>query len=382
MVELMVSVTVLSLMMLLAFQMLDETQKTWSRAKGMVASFKDARNGFETMNRVVSQATLNTFLGYDFHSGSEVPSTFQRKSELHFVCGPAKALLARAEGRHRVTHAIFFQAPLGFQTITARSSGSGTRKDQYAELDNLLNGLGYYVEYGSDEAERPQFLTQMSPPVPPKWRYRLMEFRQPAEATTIYQYHLDAQDKVQQEDVWRWFRSRDFGVDSPANLDPISSAGQIRTTRVVADNIIALVISPRLSENDLRDEGGGGAASRFQFKEPTDIAPNYFYDSREYQYGSSGAGSKTALFSRHQIPPVLRVTMIAVDEVDADRYAARTTEPSTPPDYAPDDKYFQSVDRYGEDLADLTAGLDQIGIRYRVFTSNIRMREGNFSKVY
>jgi uncharacterized protein (TIGR02599 family) len=379
-VELMVSVTVLSLLLVLVFQMLDETQKTWSRAKGMVASFKDARNGFEAMNRNVSQATLNTYLGYDVvkaSGGGEVPKSFQRKSELHFICGPAKELLGDtgADGKKRLTHCVFFQAPLGYQTFETHK-GTATRKDSYGEMDNLLNGWGYFVEYASDRTERPQFLSTMTPPVAERYRFRLMEFRQPAEATTIYQYHLEQTASPNQAKLWEWFKGKDFGVSDPTNNDPLSAAGSIRTTRVLADNIIALVISPRLAENDTLTSADSSSA--FRFKRSTDIAPEYLYDSRRFQYETRAGDMVT--YSRHQVPPVLRVTIVAIDEVDAVRYAAQNP-PKELPKYAPDDKFFQKVENFPDDMKFLTESLNAVNIRHRIFTSNIRMREGNFQKI-
>jgi uncharacterized protein (TIGR02599 family) len=374
-VELMVSVAVLSLLMVLVFQMLDETQKTWSRAKGMISSFKDARDGFEAMNRNVSQATLNTYIGYDTATGnSAIPRRFARKSELHFVSGPASELLESSEGRTRLTHAIFFQAPLGYQTIETRTRSSN-RKDQYGELDSLLNGWGYFVEFGSDKADRPQFLNTLSPPVAERFRFRLMEFRQPAEATTIYQYKLEDNRPAQEEKIWEWFSSRKFGVEHPANYDPQGAIGDIRTTRPLADNIIALIISPRLGENDIAQ--GEDNTSALRFREATDIAPDYLYDSRRFHSETDDR----ATYSRHQIPPVLRVTMVAIDETDAVRYAAQNPGPSVPK-YAPTEKdWFSEVKNYGKDLEKLSESLNAVGIRFRVFTSNIRMREGNFQRL-
>lgn len=374
-IELMVSVAVLSLLMVLVFQMLDETQKTWSRAKGMVSSFKDARDGFEAMNRNVSQATLNTYIGYDMGgTNANIPKRFARKSELHFVCGPASELLESSEGRTRLTHAIFFQAPLGYQTFETKSRAS-TRKDVYGELDSLLNGWGYYVEYSSDRVDRPPFLSSLNPPVAERYRFRLMEFRQPAEATTIYQYKLEDIRPSQDEKVWEWFRSRKFGIEHPANSDPQGGAGEIRTVRPLADNIIALIISPRLAENDVAASEDNTTSLRF--RNPTDIAPDFIYDSRRFH----SENDDRAIYSRHQVPPVLRVTMIAIDEVDAVRYAAQNPGNSVPK-YAPVEKdWFADVRNYGKDLEKLSESLTAVGIRFRVFTSNIRMREGNFQRL-
>ena len=379
-IELMVSMAILSLMLVLVFQMLDETQKTWSRAKGMVSSFKEARNGFEAMNRNITQATLNAYLGYDTGNGL-VPKTFARKSELSFVCGPASGLLGKQDnGRYRITHAVFFTAPLGFQTIE-RQTGTSAVRDQFGQMDQLLNGWGYYIEYGSDKPERPPFLSSLSPPVPERYRFRLMEFRQPAEATTIYQYHLDSQPKLTTKRAWEWFSSDEFGVASSANLDPVASAGQIKTTRPVADNILALIISPRIAETDASGGDGGGNSD---FTKATDIAPEFYYDSRSFQLSDSGGvGSvpaKVKEYSRHQLPPVLNVTMVAIDEVDVLRYSATKPDQTELPGYAPGDDMFRDVRKFDQDLQELKDTLTALSIRHRVFTSNIRMREANFTR--
>jgi len=39
------------------------------------------------------------------------------------------------------------------------------------------------------------------------------------------------------------------------------------------------------------------------------------------------------------------------------------------------------VKNYGKDLEKLAEGLTAVNIRHRVFTSNIRMREGNFQRL-
>lgn len=380
-VELLVSVAVLSVLMLMVFQMLDETQRTWSRAKGMVASFKDARDGFEAMNRNVSQATLNTYLGFEQASATNpVPTSFGRTSELHFICGPADKLMDKVEGRTRITHCIFFQAPLGYQTFEAKESSSSANGDPYIGLENLLNGWGYYVEYGSDKSERPPFLSELTPPVEERYRFRLMEFRQPAEVTTIYQYRLEAPGNKQLDlaKQTEWFNSSKFGVTDKANDDPVGQAGKVRTVRTLADNIIALIISPRLAENDTDESGGNVLDSSFQ--KPTDIAKNYYYNSRAWQ--ESGGDADVKAYSKHQIPPVLRVTIVAIDEVDAYRYAMQNPDVKQIPKYAPSEPtWFTDVSQYARDMQRLKEGLEAVGIRYRVFTSNIRMREGNFQRL-
>ncbi len=208
-----------------------------------------------------------------------------------------------------------------------------------------------------------------------------MEFRQPAEVTTIYQYRLEAPaTNVALQRQIEWFNSSKFGVADKANEDPQGQSGSVRTTRVLADNIIALIISPRLAENDTIAEAGDDAASfRPDFRRPTDIADKYYYNSRSWQEASGDAQVKE--FSRHQIPPVLRVTIVAIDEMDAFRYAAQNPDVKEIPKYAPSEsQWFVNVAQFPRDIQGLKEGLEAVGIRYRIFTSNIRMREGNFQR--
>ena len=73
---------------------------------------------------------------------------------------------------------------------------------------------------------------------------------------------------------------------------------------------------------------------------------------------------------------------MAVDEVDVLRAEATNKDPSQLPGYAPDDsKMFKTAEKFGEDLRFLQDSLNALNIRHRVFTSNIRMREGNFTRM-
>ncbi len=378
-VELMVSITILSMMLLLVFQMLDQTQKTWSRAKGMVSTFKEAREGFDHINRTSAQATLKSFFDTVKKKGS-TPTEFERQSDLHFVCGPVDEVLGSGSPHPRTGHCVFFNAPLGYNTLDdgARNEADGGHDG----LLTLLNGWGYFVEYGTDKAERPPFLNAMPNAPKEKYRFRLMEFRQPAEALTIYRYRQNDPNKRSNKDFTAWILDNKFGINAASNYTPTKDA--IRTTRVAANNIISLIISPRLSENEMqamadRSKENGGAGLRFT--KATDIAPNYLYDSREYKYAKSASSDRVA-YSKNQIPPMLQITMIGIDEVDAERYAARDPNAAEdrPPDYAPDKNYFKKVGDYKTDLKKVTDALDAAQIRYRVFTTNVRMRNSNFNE--
>ena len=63
-IELMVSTAVLSLLLVMIFQMLNGMQLSWKRTRQVVGEFKDARQAFEEITRRVGQSTLNSYLSY------------------------------------------------------------------------------------------------------------------------------------------------------------------------------------------------------------------------------------------------------------------------------------------------------------------------------
>ena len=169
--------TVLSVLLLLIMSVLNQTQSSWSASKSRVSQFRDARVAFELINRNVSQAMLNTYRDYYYASsgtnvpnGNEAPTRYQRQSELQFICGPTEEVItARVNGRGGAGvdgfpgHSIFFQAPLGY-----------TETPEYRNLGNLLCARGYYVQFGNDFENRPQFINNLgSDLMPLKYRYRL-----------------------------------------------------------------------------------------------------------------------------------------------------------------------------------------------------------------
>ena len=176
--ELMVSMTVLSLIMLLVFQMLDTTQKTFQSSRARASTFKEARVAFEGITRRIGQAMLNTYFDYKYPNNNPLstPSGYERKSDLHFISGKASTLL---RGGKYSTHCVFFQAPLGFSLRPENQS-----------LGSLLNSWGYFIERDNDNDQIPQFLRSYSGVGSSGERYRLMEFRPPTENMQVYGANL------------------------------------------------------------------------------------------------------------------------------------------------------------------------------------------------
>jgi uncharacterized protein (TIGR02599 family) len=59
-----VSVAILGLIMLLAAQMIDETERVWKTTSARTDAFQAARAGFEQMTDQLRQATVKTYYDY------------------------------------------------------------------------------------------------------------------------------------------------------------------------------------------------------------------------------------------------------------------------------------------------------------------------------
>ncbi len=374
-IELMVSIAVLSLLLVIVFQMLEQMQKTWKRTRQTVSEFKDARNGFEEMGRRLGQATTNSYYGYDYAQASlgntghraRYGKSIVRQSELHFVSGPSATLLASSSQQgsgSRPGHSVFFQAPFGFCYDRAKENPA---RLEFEQLNSTLNAWGYFVEFNTDELDRPRFLNALTNAPAPRPRYRLMEFRQPTEYLQIYKLNLRDRTTVSQATCYEWFTKDLFSVNSPWNyqLEPAQDSLFFRTTRPIAENIISMIILPREA-----DTGTPG-------KRPEDLAPDYLYDTRRWQWSSGN--SRPSTVSRHALPPILDVLFIAVDEASFNTYSQRTgiKDVSGDPLLMPRD-LFARASKKDEDLVEIETKLRSLQLDYRIFNSSIRLRESKW----
>ena len=375
MIELLVSTAVLSMLLIIVFQMLKGMQASWKRTRQDVGEFREARLGFEEISRRVSQATLNTYFSYryDVQTVKGIQLRMGREiipqSELHFVCGHVEDLgITQKNSRQigqRYTHGIFFQAPFGFCIDEHQ-----TLKDQlqYEKMNGLMNAWGYYVEFNTDELDRPQFLTHLENSPKPRPRYRLMEFRQPTEYMQIYKLNLrDMESGASKEKVYEWFTQGLYSVNSDWNtsLEDRDTEGFFRTTRVVAENIVGMILHPR--EADEKRE-----------TEKDELAPDYHFCSRRFQWGGSGsAASRT----RHQLPPVIDVTFIAVDETSFNSFVARDGIKSAEDDpQLVDKELFKRARDFRKDLRTVEDRLKEKKLDYRIFNTSLRIRESKWTE--
>ncbi len=331
-IELLVSMGILSMLLMVLISMTNTTQRTWTNTTEKIEQFREAREAFESMTRRLSLATLNTYWDYHYPNNdtSAVPDGYTRQSELRFICGSSATLTGAA---NTATHAVFFQAPMGFVSDTT-----------YANLNTLLNTWGYFIEFSNDNAARPDFINNMARSPAPRYRFRLMELMEPGEALTLYNAEMAAggNSKYSGND---WFAT------------PLGATN--RPVRVLAENIVALVLLPKLPPQD--DSTG------------TLLCPNYSYNSVKTNDANS-ANVNAAINWKNQLPPEIQVIMVAVDEVSYNRFQSDTAMPALA------SGLFTDPGKLTADLETLQASLSSRKLNYRVFTTTIGIKGAKWSR--
>lgn len=375
-IELMVSITFLVILMLVVTQVIGVVQRTWVRANSRVSQFREARQAFDLITNNLSQATLNTYWTTNLTQISsdslgaaiKSPQSYQRQSELHFICGPTTTLLPAATGSNCPGHAVFFQAPLGVVNLATVAGAVNT-----ANMVNLLCGRGYFVEWGSDAFFRPAFLNQApySNVVPVRNRMRLMEYSPTAEMNDIY----SSTYRSNPTSIKNWYQDPTVGVLAKEVQNGETSATRY-FTRPVADNILALIISPQ-TENT----GTNGTVSSAAYS----IAPNYLYDSSTPP-PNAGSTNTNPQGTQFLLPPLLRITLIALDERSGEFLSSTINASVQKQIMSGLTGLFQSAGNYASDLegtpdspGKLKTLLLGAKLNYRVFTTTITLKQGRFS---
>lgn len=325
----MVSLVVLVIVSLILVQITNSTASTWRNTNAKIEQFRSAGDAFEELSRRISQATLNTFWDYDNIANHK---RYMRRADLRFITGQSADLISSSGGASHPTQCIFFQAPLGF--VVDRQNFGG--------LENLLNTWGYYIEF--DKEQRPAFLDGISNKPKQRYRYRLMEMMQPSEELGIYSYTSGLPSSAPQYTGKEWF------TDSLSTANP--------PVRALAENVIAMIIIPKLSQKE----------------DPTGIklAPNYAYDSSPHT--TSGKQD----YSENQLPPVVQITLVAIDETSANRI----TNGASPPAFGGTlNTLFKTAANYDADMKTLQDTLSNDKINFRVFTTNVIIRGAKWSNL-
>lgn len=329
-IELMVAMGILSVLMLMLTALLDQVQRSWRFSESRISQFREARVAFDLITKNLGQASLNNYWEVKDDDKDGIYDGYYRTSELHFATMEAKEL-GQVGTQAPVGQAVFFQAPLGFSS-------------QYRNLNNLFNGRGYFVAFGGDKRFRPSFVESEE-----RYRYRLMEFRPPAEGNQIFQDGQEERDLQRPQVFTQWFK-QDLPIGEgnfESHLNPL------------AENIIFLVVSPRdsLPESGSRDDTF------------SDIAPNYKFNSNNTE--------KNFQEFAQQLPPLVRVTMIAIDETAAVRLEESSGEPSKIKGAL--ENRFQDTRKFAEDVQSVTDALNELNVSHKIFSSMVMLRGSKWS---
>jgi len=361
--ELLVAMTVLILLAVVLVGITTQTAATWKYSTARAEQFQEARRAYETVTRRLSQATLNTYYDYAYPldakgnpDTTQQPTSYIRQSELRFRSGQMVNLM-RGAGRsaYRPTHGVFFQATFGVSDTSS-----------YRITDNLLNAWGYFVELGDDSDQVPKFLQGV---VPSTMRYRLMEFRQSSETMSLYQLSPNVADDT-------WFSQL---VNAPATTRPV---------RVMTNNIVALIILPKLTPED-QAARNTRVTAKYQL-----LSPVYDYDSKKTSnYTPAPPASDTSLAleeinPKNQLPPLVQVGMVAIDEISA-RNLARVNHGLPDLGLKTSDLFLQanSLDtgavthqQQDGDLSKFEQRLIAAKVSYRFYMSNVAIRGAKWSR--
>jgi uncharacterized protein (TIGR02599 family) len=331
-IELMVAMGILSVLMLMLTVLLDQVQRSWRFSESRISQFREARVAFDVMTKNIGQASLNTYWELRDNDRDGIFDGYYRTSELHFVTLDAQTL-GGSQTQQPIGQAVFFQAPLGFSS-------------EYRNLRNLFNGRGYFVAFGGNQRFRPSFVNAAE-----RFRFRLMEFRPPAEANQIFADGMEERAKSEPQIFDKWFRQSMSGVGDgnfESHLNPL------------AENILTLVVSPR-------DALEVGASTREQTF--SRIAPNYRYDSNDSSTGREELAQ--------QLPPLVRVTMVAIDENAAVRFENGSSIPAQLA--AAVAGRFTNTQNYAADVQAVSQALNDLNVSHKVFSSLVMLRSSKWS---
>lgn len=313
--EVLVSLAILLVILIAVLQFMTDVDQAWKAAAA--DPFAEAQDALETVAQNLAASTLAPYQDYadsngNFRTNSAfVPNHLARRSDLDFVCGPASGAngLLGSSGRTTSGSGVFFLAQNGY-----------TQTDAHTGMERLLNAMGYFVEFGDDNAA-PTFIL----PQTHYWRWRLKQVLQPAESLQIFS-----------------------STTSSAWIQQLIPAGSF--IPILAENVVALIVLPERAASD------SGSA----------LSPTFSYDSRD----------TTNRLTLHQLPSRLRIVLVAIDSASALRLAGQNG--SNPPQLI-SPALFQQSAQLTSDLATLDGTLTAQNIGHRIFQREISLPSSDWS---
>ena len=340
-IELLAASSLFGVLLLLVFQMVNVVSNVYNQAGSRIDSFSEGRAAFTEISERLSQATLFPYLDYSSEDPTDSAASFAYTSDLHFLCGRANQVIPQAPQTSGAGgHAVLFHATRGI---------ASTPEGDLAALPGLLNATGFYVEYGKPDDYEPAFLREAGAGDQPA-RFRLVEILQPTEENRVYEGYADGS------------QGEGDSANTDAWIDNLQlDGGQGLDRHILADNIIALVIRPK-------DPA---------FAEPSIIAPDYAYDSRKATSGSA-VGATLASITRHQLPPVVEVIVVSIDE----RSAARLDRDwgNNVANVLGLESYFRSASESAleSDLEAMGERLTEMDVTYKIFRGDVVLKNSRW----
>jgi uncharacterized protein (TIGR02599 family) len=325
-IELLVACAVLALMMGLISTVISHMAAGIKTSTSKVEAFQSARTGFESFSRTIGVANLNTY--WDYFNSSRQPRTAANAStfqpDLYGRQSDLHFLITNnfptVSGLELTGHAVYFQAALGYFTNTSSTNPQGS-----------LNPCGFFVAYGNDPT-KPSLTGLVNRP-----RFRL------------YQW-LPSSDSLSVTPTTGRITSTDWITPSTTN-----------GLRPLAENIIAFVVR-------VPSTNSTGAYST--------TATNYGWNSLT----SWSSGSQPT--QMHQLPPLVNVTMVAIEESAVNRLAGTASTAAAAASALGISNYsdlFTTASSYDADLAALETALSSKKVPYRTFTTTVPLRGSRWS---
>ena len=207
-----------------------------------------------------------------------------------------------------------------------------------------MNACGYFIQFGPDNASWPTIFTAGSRTI--HYRYRLMQAVQSTEFNGIFGdlESTTAEGGGGTFPATPWFKS-------------LSSVAL-----PIAENVIALVVWPQ---------------------SPAVTSTNGV--STDYQYSSrQGLPTPSNALQSEQLPQILQVTLVAIDNASAMRLDTGSATPPTVIENALKGSgtgLFKtaSTTQYTADLASLEQALSTAHIQYQVLATSVTLRESKWS---
>jgi len=198
--------------------------------------------------------------------------------------------------------------------------GVASNQTSFRGMANLLNACGYFIIYGNDAGP---FGLETN------YGYRLMQAVEPSEDLKVY------------------------GGNNVSGTDWVA---QLATLGVpLARNIVFMAAWPRKSPSE--DPEGG------------QLSTDFTYNSR------AGASSDPQPPTAHQLPPIVQITLVALDETSARRLCVNSTPPAEIESIFSDLFRSSKTADFDADLKQMEARLADRNLNARIFTAAVPLRE-------